>query len=208
MLKRCIFRIGSLLCLVALLISLSACTMYNGNTSFEEKDGVSYLLSGYVKKCFVDMIIIPEGKTEWSITIPDKLDSGHVVEGIGGYTGTGVPTPCFIGVDGIDTEMTWDRDEYNQMLEDGEFVDVTLTLNVGSKVRNIFFYEFSVWNEYDPYVYLKISEDAESLTDTEKNELDGHPRYIRIKVLFNISENNEYYYSIDGVAFNKEQKTN
>jgi hypothetical protein len=208
MLKRCIFRIGSLLCLAALLISLSACTMYNGNTSFEEKDGVSYLLSGYVKKCFVTDIIIPKGKTEWSITIPDKLDSGHVVEGIGGYTGTGVPTPCFIGVDGVDTEMIQDHDEYSQMLENGDFIDLTLTLNVGGNVRKMFFYDFAVWNEYDPYVYLKIIEETDSLSDAVGNELDASPRYIRIKVLFNVAENNEYFYSTDGVAFNKEQKTN
>ncbi len=182
--------------------------MYNGNVSVEEKDGVSYLLSGYVKRCFVTDIFIPAGKTEWSVDIPESVDSGHVVEGIGGYTGTGVPSPCGIWIDGIDTVTISDHNEYLQMLENGEYIDYTLTVNVGDNVRKMMFYDFSVWGDYEPYVYLKLAETAEALSDTAECGNDATARYIRVKVLFNVSENSEFFYSLDGKAFNKEQQTN
>ena len=198
MTRRVAFWAVSLLCLAAVIFSLSACTMYNGNTSFEEKDGVSYILSGYVKCCFVTCITIPEGQTQYEVTIPDKLDSGHKVEGLGGYTGTGVPTPCDIAVDGMATELITDHDEYMEMLEAAEFTDYELTVNVGKYVDMMRFVCFSVYGDYEPYFYLKT-------TDGE-NE-NAVPRYVRIHVSFNVSEDNEYFYSADGIAYEKEDDT-
>ena len=126
--KKFVTGIFSLVIITALCLSLSSCTFYNGNIDYYEKDGVHYIVSGYVKRCFVTDIEFPAGVTEHTVTIPDKIESGHVVEGIGGFVGIGVRYPCDIFFEDELLEHIY-GDEYDQMLEYGEFIDYTLTIN-------------------------------------------------------------------------------
>ena len=182
-----------ILCLLSL--CLSSCTFYNGNTEVYEADGVTYLLSGYVKRCFVSEITIPEGVTEHTVTIPDRLESGHKVEGIGGYVGTGVPTPCDIVIDGISTEAIGSHEEYTDMLEQNEFIEYTLTVNVGKYVDDVMLFD-----AYDA-CYIKVF-------DTSEEGAEQKPaQYIRLSIHYNIDEDNPYMYSSDGKIFYRETET-
>ncbi len=190
-----------MLSLAALILSLSSCTLYHsGKEEIVEKDGVHYLLSGYFKVCFVTYITIPEGQTSLEITIPDRLDSGHKVEGIGGYVGTGVPAPCDIIIEGFKTEGIYDHEEYEAMIVADRFTDYSLTVNVGKNINDILFY-YPIINSGEPYVYY---------TKLQADDSDGQdaPQYIRVRVYINIDDDNMYYYSENGVVYTKEQNTN
>ena len=185
-----------ILCLLSL--CLSSCTFYNGNTEIYEADGVEYLLSGYVKRCFVSEITIPEGVTEHTVTLPDRLESGHKVEGIGGYVGTGVPTPCDIVIEGISTENFVSREEYLDMLEQNEFIEYTLTVNIGKYVDGVMLFD-----TYD-VCYIKVF-------DTDNTSEEGAEQkpaqYIRLSIYYNIDEDNPYMYSSDGKIFYRETES-
>ena len=198
------FKFLSLVCLAALCLSLSACTFYQaGSRDFVEMGGVGYTVSGIIKRCFVSYIEIPEGQTEYEVTIPDKIDSGHKVEGIGGYVGSGAPNPCEIF---IENTAPMYNDEYQKMLDAGEFTDYTVTINVGRYVDTIFFRDFSAYGDDEAYVYLKIS-DTETSTEADTTDEATPPQYIRIKVLINVDSENEYFYSVDGIVYPKETET-
>lgn len=197
-------RFTTIFCIVALILSLSACTFYQSGVGFVEKDGVGYIVSGMVERCFVYSIEIPEGKIEYEVTIPDKIDSGHKVEGLGGYTGTGVPNPCVLSIENI-IPADMDSGEYQKMLDAGEFTDYTLTVNVGKHVRKIFFADFSAYNDYEPFVYIKVR-DTETTVENETEDTIP-PQYIRIKVIINVDEDNEQLYSVDGIVYHKDAET-
>ena len=165
------------------------------------KGGVGYTVSGIVKRCFVSYIKIPAGQTEYEVTIPDKIDSGHKVEGLGGFVGSGAPNPCEIFMEGT-TPMY--SDEYQKMLDAGEFTDYKITVNIGKYVDNIFFRDFSVSEDSESYFYLKIA-DTETSTEADTADEEAPPQYIRIRVLINVDEENEYFYSVNGIVYRKEK---
>lgn len=163
-------------------------------SDYAEANGFFIAINKTANCCFVGNYECTEYTENFEITIPDHYD-GIPIKRIGGYYGSGVPTPFYISL--YDLYMNapsgskyggifaGDISDFN--LPDTYTVeDVVFTLNIGKNIEAI---EFVVMDLYFPHI----------------NENGSLTLYHSV-VYINCSEENEHFYSQDGKLYDK--KTN
>ena len=175
-----IFKAVILVSLIGLL--LSACTFYQEGRYSVTENNVSYTASNIKKVCFADHIQLPKDATEVEITVPDRISTGHLVEGIGGYVGSGAPVGCSIDIEDTELEPVSDVEPNTQ------YTTYKVTLKLGKYIRNLSFYYFMTRSGEETYQYF-LRKDTEEI--------------VKIQILFQIDPQNEHMSSIDGILYYK-----
>lgn len=155
-----------------------------------EEDGFCFVINKTANCCFVGSWEFDGDWSNTEITIPDSCN-GIPVTRIGGYRGRGFPMPF-----GISLYVLMNRAEslefgaiygehpdnfdlkYEYSVEDVPFV-----LNIGKNIRQIVYLDM---DEYFPRV----------------NE-DGSVTFLHPVVWINCSEENKYFYCVDGKLYNR-----
>ena len=89
--------------LAALVVFTSGCTLYNSG-SFKA-DGINYYLRDDKKAAFASECELTYG-SDGVITVPDEINGAKVIS-LGGYFGTGVPSPFGVReIDGLPTKRS------------------------------------------------------------------------------------------------------
>ena len=164
------------------------CLLYS---ALQEKDGFIIAINETANCCFVGGYKCTEYTEDFEIIIPDNYN-GIPIKRIGGYFGTGVPTPFSISL--ADLYMNAPKDsDYNaifhgnlnefKIIEDYVIEDVVFNLNIG---KNIEIIEFVLMDVYYPHI----------------ND-DGSITFYHSVVNINCSEENKHFYSKDGKLYNK-----
>lgn len=169
-----------------LLIGLSGCTGFYG-----KNDGLSGCLSvrvsdwktrAFAAEYYWDGFTSAETLT---IDIPDEY-KGTPVTALGGYTGTGVPTP-FTVVPSTNSQLELDHADFVVLsqLEDDTVInyeEIYFTVNIGKNLKEI----NSVIRRNIP---IRMP--------------DGTVTVYEIDYRFNCSEENRTFYSSDGILYNR-----
>ena len=172
--------------LLVLLIGLSGCTGFYG-----KNDGLSGCLSvrvsdwktrAFAAEYYWDGFTSAETLT---IDIPDEY-KGTPVTALGGYIGTGVPTP-FTVVPSTNSQLELDHADFVVLsqLEDDTVInyeEIYFTVNIGKNLKEI----NSVIRRNIP---IRMP--------------DGTVTVYEIDYLFNCSEENRTFYSRDGILYNR-----
>lgn len=172
--------------LLVLLIGLSGCTGFYG-----KNDGLSGCLSvrvsdwktrAFVAEYYWDGFTSAETLT---IDIPDEY-KGTPVTALGGYIGTGVPTP-FTVVPSTNSQLELDHADFVVLsqLEDDTVInyeEIYFTVNIGKNLKEI----NSVIRRNIP---IRMP--------------DGTVTVYEIDYRFNCSEENRTFYSSDGILYNR-----
>lgn len=175
-----IFKTVILVSLIGLL--LSACTFYQEGRYSVTENNVSYTASNIKKVCFADHIQLPKDATEVEITVPDRISTGHLVEGIGGYVGSGAPVPCSVGIADTELEIVSDTEAIT------EYTTYTVTLKLGKHIDKLSFFDFITRSGEETCQYF-LRKDTEEI--------------IKIQMIFQIDPQNEHMTSIDGILYYK-----
>lgn len=154
-------------------------------------DGFSISINKTANCCFVGSYACTEYTENFEITIPDDYN-GMPIKRIGGYSGSGVPSPFYISLydlyvnapSGSKYGAIFAGDIYAFNIQDAYVVeDVVFTLNIGKNIEAV---EFVVMDQYFPHI----------------NE-DSSVTFYHPVVYINCSEENKYFYSQDGKLYNK-----
>lgn len=177
-----------------LLIFIVGCTSINESSLFYtesvEVDNFFISINETANCCFVGNYEYDGEESNKVITVPDEYN-GIPITQIGGYYGTGVPTPFQISLcvymntdEDSKYHGIWggDIEDYN-LEEEYTIVDVPFVLNIGKNIKSV---KYVSMDEYYPY----INED-ESIT------------FFHPVVEINCSEENEYFYSKEGRLYSK-----
>jgi hypothetical protein len=154
-------------------------------------DGFYIAINKTANCCFVGDYDCTEYAENYEITIPDDY-GGMPIKRIGGYYGSGVPTPFSISLDELYMNAPTgskysgifggDIDKFD--IPDAYVVeDVVFTLNIGENIETV---EFVVMDHYFPHI----------------NE-DSSVTFFHPVVYINCSEENKYFYSQDGKLYDK-----
>lgn len=188
------FAIALLLCLT---ICLSGC-LFEGAAFFYsdyvEVDGFQIAINKVANCCFVGGYDCTEYTENFEITIPDDYD-GIPIKRIGGYSGTGFPSPFSISLAALYMNAPEDSEYYGTFIGDingfgisEEYIveDVVFNLNIGKNIEVI---EYVEMDTYYPHI----------------ND-DGSITFYHAVVDITCSDENKYFYSKDGKLYDK--KTN
>lgn len=144
------------------------------------EDNVEYTVSKLFKKARVSEIILTKEKTTYEIVIPERLENGALVEGIG------YPTTS-IDLFGYSFENYKIKGYASVPEEEVEFEEVTdyyITIVFGENIKKA-----------DSVLYLAEEPIIRQLLNTDE--------YVRLNFMFQVSPENEYYYSQDGKLYEK-----
>ncbi|MBO4413672.1 MAG: hypothetical protein J5830_03095 [Clostridia bacterium] len=162
----------------ALTLVFSACTPFTKGGSATEQY-VTYYVSDLGTRAYARDFFWNGDVDETDIVIPDKLESGAVVEGIGGYFGTGVPDPFSVIVPKEVMPLRGPS-------EDDEITKVTFNVTVGKNVKRAMF----GYAEYGgKYLLLGTGDD---------------PEWYEPVFVFSCDPDNPYLKSVDGKLYEKE----
>lgn len=154
-------------------------------------DGFSISINKTANCCFVGSYACTEYTENLEITIPDDYN-GMPIKRIGGYSGSGVPSPFYISLYDLYVNAPsgskysgifgGDIDKFD--IQDAYVVeDVVFNLNIGKNIEAV---EFVVMDQYFPHI----------------NE-DSSVTFYHPVVYINCSEENKYFYSQDGKLYDK-----
>ncbi len=182
------------LLVVGVLFSCSSCTLYE--STYAEELGVTFGYSNVKGDCFVGEIEHSKNSPT-EIVLPETFNGLPVVQ-LGGYVGTGVPSPF-----GAYCAPDYFPDEYvNPFTCEDEYVKTLLDERVILEVDNILF-KITL-----PRRLKRIKNTALKLV-TGAERTDGGSKRIKIfrpVYYFEIDEENPYFYTDDGKLYDK--KTN
>ncbi len=164
-----------LIAFALLSLALSACTPFTKGRS-ETEQNVTYYVSDLGMRAYARDFFWNGDTEHTDIIIPDKLENGADVEGLGGYFGTGVPDPFCVTVP---KEIIPLRDPS----EDEEIIKVTFNVTVGKNVKRAMF----SWG--DKYLLLGSGDDTE---------------WYEPVFVFTCDSENPYLKSVDGKLYEKE----
>ncbi len=158
---------------------LCACTPYQDSGRTEE--GLVYHFSrsdAFVSEYVWDMDI-----TDTSITIPDEVE-GKPVTALGGFFGTGVPSPFMIFIDSADYVPAYDVPDPDDYGVPVTWRDLVFTVHVGRNVKEVRYTASSGWcGLYDSFGRLTFYDPV---------------------MYFECDPDNAYFFSEDGVLFSRE----
>ena len=138
-------------------------------------DGIEYSCSDMSKTCTVSTIILDPNVKTVEISIPDKLDDGTLVEGVGHITK---------GKDFFYIEMDGLKIQYSYLNDDSEEVtDYFVTIRLGKNIKIA-------------SCLLNLNEETFQVENTDE--------YIRINITYEVSPDNKWYYSENGKLYEKE----
>ncbi len=174
-----------------LLFFLSSCTLYE--YMGENESGITFGYSELKKDCFVGGISYSEGRTT-KIVIPNKFNGAPVVK-LGGYTGTGLPSPFLVYCD----EFYFSEQDGTVYSCDEADLKASIDENTVTNIENVLF-------------CIQLPEELKEISNTEltcvqyAEKFDGEIRILKIfrpVYYFEISENNDTFYTIDGKLYYK-----
>jgi hypothetical protein len=188
-------RLFIALLLISFTICFSGCLSEEVSMLYSdtvEMDGFFIAINKLSNCCFVGSYQCTEYTENLEITIPDAYD-GIPITRMGGYYGTGVPTPFLISLADLYMNAP-ENSKYNGVfsgnINDFEIAEayiienVVFHLNIGKNIEAI---EFVSMDTYYPHI----------------NE-DGSITFYHPVVYTNCSAENEHFYSKDGKLYNKE----
>ena len=165
--------------LLILLICFVAASLTNCASDFSEAciwydermvDGnQTYTLHSFKKVCFADAYYWDGSESGMVVNVPDEC-RGYKVTSLGGFAGTGVPSPFSVQVSNID--MVYHE---SALPEDAVINPLYFTINIGKHVDSL---------------RLVAMRDFHRDADTQE--------FYRILVTVNCSEENKTFYSKDG----------
>lgn len=150
-------------------------------------DGFFLAYSKFRGDAFVGCYSYVDG--EMSLTVPDEY-CGYKVTHLGGYYGTGLPCPFAValpaeyngftclyysdsGLDGIETET------------------LCFTVYLGENISDI--------KNVSDICYYAYGEPADNDGEAQETVL----KFYRVELYFVVAENNQYFYSVDGILYCK-----
>ena len=169
-------------------IAESACWLYSSDGKI---NGFYVAVNETANCCFVGTYTCEDYAENQEITIPDEFD-GKPIKRIGGYCGSGVPSPFSISVASLYMNASEDSEYggiYHGDLKDFNIAEeyrvenVRFVLNIGKNIKTI---EFVDMDEYYPHI----------------NE-DGSITFYHPVVYVKCAEDNPYFYSKDGKLYDK-----
>lgn len=165
--------------MVYMIMSCCGCCLEYGKKSLEEGD-FRYEMSSIRKECFVFYNGWDGDEDNMTINIADEVN-GYKVVTLGGYIGTGYPMEFHIDIPDIQAATDcWCSD----LPEDAEVITYHFTVNLGKNIRKIY-----SWGLDE---YCRVA-------DTNQ--------YRQVLLTVNCTEENKYFYSIDGKLYNKSDDT-
>ena len=186
-------KITAILLLISLLFCLSACDFADAAmfyTDSAEIDGLHIEINKIANRCFVSYYTVSEYTEGMTITIPDDYN-GIPIKRIGGFVGTGVPSPFEIDLFEIYVNAPEDSDYYTtyidhpdnfNIVDEYTVEEVVFQLHIGKNIEVVDF----ITNDYYPHI----------------NE-DGSITFYHPIVYITCSEENTTFYSKDGKLYYK-----
>ncbi len=184
-------KIFSLLIAIVLILSLSACTVYEyaGKNEF----GVNFGYSKLKNDCFVASITYSRNDTT-EIVIPNTFNNAPVVA-LGGYTGTGYPNPFLITCD----DDYFSSQNQNLFTCTDDFILSIMDKNTEIQVENVVF-KIQLPDSLKEIVNATLN----LVSYTEQQE--GQTKTLKVfrpVYYFEISESNGVFYTKDGKLYYK-----
>lgn len=190
-------RFIAIVCTICFILCLSGCTLDEFALLYSDlatKDGLFIAINKIANCCFVAHYSCTDDTDGLEITIPDDYE-GIPIKRIGGYFGTGVPSPFSISVADLYMNAP-EGSEYHgvyigdihafQFAEEYTVENIVFQLNIGKNIEVI---EYVHMDEYYPHI----------------NE-DGSITFYHPMVNISCSSENKHFYSKDGKLYSK--KTN
>ncbi len=184
----------AIILLISFTFCLSGCFFDEVSLLYSDSaqvDGFYVGINRTSRCCFVGSYNCTEYAENLEITIPDDYE-GIPIKRIGGYYGSGVPTPFLISLADLymnapegneyDAVFNGDINEF-EIPEDYVIEDVVFNLNIG---KNIEIIEFVVMDKYYPHI----------------ND-DGSITFYHAVVNITCSDENKHFYSKDGKLYDK-----
>lgn len=156
------------------------------------QDGFYIAVNKLADCCFVGCYFCEEYTEGMEITIPDEY-GGIPITRIGGWFGRGVPTPFSISLGSSFLNAPADSEYsavYGGSIENYQFDDpytveeLVFVLHIGKNIQTV---EYVDMDEYYPHI-----------------NGDGSVTFYHPVVYINCSEENPYFYSRDGLLFDRE----
>lgn len=114
-----------------LMLSLCSCSLEYDYSKGKTVDGVYYVFSSVRKICFASHYTWDEKDKNITINIPDEVD-GYKVVALGGFTGSGAPTPF-----GIFTPNAIMGGSIGCIDENAIVEKISVTIHLGKNVKEI-----------------------------------------------------------------------
>lgn len=177
-----------LLLTVAVLLSSCVVAPYVEN-ELGHYGGVTYVVSKKKDICYATYCDISLRESEIVIDIPNKLPSGHKVEGIGGYNGRESKT--------LESYYSFhfNTDDYalegamgTAVPENAMIDEYNITVNIGKYVE-----------------YIQIDYGMGEGFQTMLYKISGANRYVRYNIHYNVDPENKNFYSENGILYAKEK---
>ncbi len=183
----------TILLLALFLLCLCGCSL----TYYCIEDNQNKINYGYSKlenNCFVADISYSKGDST-DIIIPDKFN-GSYVTALGGYCGTGAPTPFYVNCNDND----FFSENYEIISTDDSNIKTDIDKNTKVEVENV------VFNITLPSKLKTIEETLLNYVVYQEYEQGENTilKVFRPVYYFNISEDNKYFYTKDGKLYYKE----
>ena len=151
---------------------LTQCSLMYGNREFVS-DNLSYDTNSILNICFASTYTWPIGEKHVVLDIPDTYD-GYRVTALGGYVGSGAPSPFMANLPNTLSVCSEDTLPNNAQID-----QYHLVLNIGKYLRE----DKLIVMDY----YHKV----------------GTNQYVQVLVTVNCSPENPYFYSEDGKLYKR-----
>ena len=180
--------------LISFILCLSGCSFEDVSLLYSdssEKNGFHIAINKTANCCFVGSYNCIEYTDNLEITIPDDYE-GIPIKRIGGYYGTGLPTPFMISVadlymnasKGSEYDAVYSGDIRDYLISENYTIeDIGFYLNIGKNIETI---EYIDMDNYYPHI-------------NEDNSITFYHPVVSV----NCSEENKFFYSKDGKLYNK-----
>ncbi len=190
--NKCLKRFTFCVLFVLQIVFLSACSLTYSYINNEE-DKIGYGYSKLENNCFVADISYSKGDST-DIIIPDKFN-GSYVTALGGYTGSGAPTPFGVNFNGNDFFL----ENYEIFSVDDEDIKLYIDKNIKVEVQNVMF-NITLPSKLKT---IKLTLLNEVVCQEYQQGRDTVLKVFRPVYYFNISKDNKYFYTKRGKLYYK-----
>lgn len=166
--------------LILCILLLNSCFVGYGLGDEFIEGNFEYEINAVTKKVSVSEIFLKREEQNIEITIPDKTNDGYIVESIGHITKGGSFFKASFEDENIEEAYHFNPETYS---ENFNLINYKLVLRFGENIEDA----HSLLNFTEP-IYYKTENENE---------------FIQLNIYIQVSPNNEYYYSQDGILYTK-----
>lgn len=166
--------------LILCILPLNSCYVGYGLGNEFIEENFEYEINAITKKVSVSRIYLKREEQNVEITIPDKTNDGYIVESIGAVTKGGNFFHVYFEEESIKEAYHFDPETNS---DEFTLIEYNLVLNLGENI-------------VDAHSLLDINEPLYYKTENESE-------FIQLNIYFKVSENNNDYYSQDGIVYTK-----